>query len=234
MRRGRIGAGWRRDVGYDQRRFAGGGDCGVMRFTLTRSSASFRFLNPGVLVDRELRLVAPRLDLIEPAMAAIEHPLTLRDDPELAAIRRSELVRQVEMWPGGHQQPVPTQGIVPAYHFWMEIDSDGAVGVAGAVALRIGSSRDLRVYYGHVGYHVYPLFRGRNYAERAVRLLLPLARAHRQDPLWITTNPDNDASRRTCEKLGARLVEIVRVPRRHPLYLRGDHAKCRYRLDLPE
>lgn len=203
-----------------------------MRFTLTRSQPVFRFLNPGPLVDRELRLIPPRLELIEAAMAAIDHPLTRRDDPELASISRSELVRQVEMWPDGRQHPDPSQGIVPAYHFWMEVESSGLVGVAGAVALRIGSSKDLRMYYGHVGYHVYPPFRGRHYAERAVRLLLPLARSHGIDPLWITTNPENQASRRTCERLGAELAEIVPVPRRHPLYLRGDHAKCRYRLDL--
>lgn len=203
-----------------------------MRFSLTRAQPTFRFLNPGPLVDRELRLVAPRLDLIEAAMAAIDHPLTRRDDPELALISRTELVRQVELWPDGHQRPDSSQGIVPAYHFWMEVESSGLVGVAGAVALRIGSSRDLRMYYGHVGYHVYPPFRGRHYAERAVRLLLPLARAHGMDRLWITTNPENQASRRTCERLGAELTETVPVPRRHPLYLRGDHAKCRYRLDL--
>ncbi len=191
-----------------------------------------RFLDPGPLIDQELRLVSPRLELVEVAMAAIEHPLTRRDDPELASITRAELVRQIQMWPDGRQPPLPSKGIVPAYHFWMEVEINGRIGVAGAVTLRIGSSKDLEVYYGHIGYHVYPPFRGRHYAERSVRLLLPLARSHKQDPLWITTNPDNYPSRRTCERLGAELVEIVPVPRRHPLYLRGDHAKCRYRLDL--
>jgi predicted acetyltransferase len=79
---------------------------------------------------------------------------------------------------------------------------------------------------------VYPFARGHHYAERACRLLLPLARRHGIQPLWITCNPDNFPSRRTCERLGAKLVEIVAVPPRDPLYLRGDHEKCRYRLDL--
>jgi tagatose 1,6-diphosphate aldolase len=50
--------------------------------------------------------------------------------------------------------------------------------------------------------------------------------------LWITCNPDNHASRRTCERLGARLVEIVPVPKTDPLYARGETEKCRYRIEL--
>ena len=50
--------------------------------------------------------------------------------------------------------------------------------------------------------------------------------------LWITCNPDNFASRCTCERLGCKLVEIVRVPPGHTLYQRGEFEKCRYRLDL--
>jgi tagatose 1,6-diphosphate aldolase len=61
---------------------------------------------------------------------------------------------------------------------------------------------------------------------------MPLARRHGINPLWITCNPDNHASRRTCERLGATLVEIVPVPVGHTLYQRGEREKCRYRVDL--
>ena len=40
-----------------------------------------------------------------------------------------------------------------------------------------------------------------------------LARAHGHSLLWITCNPDNLASRRSCERLGAQYVDIVPVPR---------------------
>ena len=70
------------------------------------------------------------------------------------------------------------------------------------------------------------------FAERAARLLLPLARAHGQQTLWITCNPDNAASRRTCERLSASYVDVVPVPRDNALYSQGDREKCRYRLDL--
>jgi tagatose 1,6-diphosphate aldolase len=106
------------------------------------------------------------------------------------------------------------------------------VGIAGAIGFRIGSNHTIEMYYGHFGYHVYPPARGHHYAERACRLLLPLAYRHGLRTLWITCNPDNYASRRTCERLGARLVSIVPVPEEDALYVRGDREKCRYSLDL--
>jgi len=51
--------------------------------------------------------------------------------------------------------------------------------------------------------------------------------------LWITCNPDNAASRRTCERLGAKLVNIVAIPGDHPFRMRGETAKCRFMIELP-
>ena len=104
--------------------------------------------------------------------------------------------------------------------------------MAGGISLRVGTTRALELYYGNFGYHVYPAARGRHFAERACRLLLPLARAHGMKTIWVTCNPDNYASRRTCQRLGSTLVEIVPVPPADPLYARGDHEKCRFRIDL--
>lgn len=166
-------------------------------------------------------------------MASCMHPLTMRDQPDAAMTSKADLMRQLDLWPDGHQPPDPMIGTVPSYHFWMRIETESGVpAVAGSVALRIATGAEMELYYGHVGYHVYPPYRGHHYAERSVRLLLPLARAHGLKELWITANPDNIASRRTCERLGSEFVEVVPVPRRHPLYKRGDHQKCRYRLPL--
>jgi tagatose 1,6-diphosphate aldolase len=98
--------------------------------------------------------------------------------------------------------------------------------------LRIGTTYDLETYVGHFGYGVYPPARGRHLAERACRLLLPLAKAHGLKRLWITCNPDNWPSRRTCERLGCTLAGVVPVPEGHALYQRGDRYKCRYFLEL--
>jgi len=72
--------------------------------------------------------------------------------------------------------------------------------------------------------------RGHRYAARAVRLLLPLARRLGLDPLWITCDPENAASRRTLELAGAELVETVDVPPDCVIFQSGHPRKCRYRL----
>jgi predicted acetyltransferase len=50
--------------------------------------------------------------------------------------------------------------------------------------------------------------------------------------VWITCNPENVASRRTCQRLGARLIDVVQVPKDHPFRTRGETAKCRYLMEL--
>ena len=119
---------------------------------------------------------------------------------------------------------------LPTYRFKM-VKTDSLAEV-GFINLRIGGDANLVNYRGHIGYGVEPEHRGHHYAARACRLLLPLARRHGLDPLWITCNPDNSASRRTCELLGAALVEEVTVPEGTEAYEAGARRKCRYRLDL--
>jgi tagatose 1,6-diphosphate aldolase len=108
----------------------------------------------------------------------------------------------------------------------------GAGVIAGRIDLRVGDTEHLRYYAGQIGYGVEPLHRGHPYAARAVRLLMPLARRHGLAELWITCNPDNIASRRTCELAGAEFVEIVDLPPDNDMYRRGERQKCRYRLAL--
>lgn len=121
-------------------------------------------------------------------------------------------------------------GRVPTYRFDMRLQ--GVRHAVGSISLRIANTDHIVNYLGHIGYHVEPAYRGRHLAARSCQLLLPLARRHGLNPLWITCNPDNWASRRTCELAGARLVEIVDVPPDNPIYLGGEPRKCRYRLDM--
>lgn len=124
----------------------------------------------------------------------------------------------------------PARGFVPTCAFQMVRLPSGEE--VGHISLRIGSSPHILFYAGHLGYGVHREHRGHHYAARACRLLLPLARAHGIRSLWITCNPDNTASRRTCELAGARFVEIVDLPEDSDMYQRGERQKCRYRLDL--
>jgi predicted acetyltransferase len=120
--------------------------------------------------------------------------------------------------------------LVPAYRFEMRHIPSGKR--MGSIDLRVGDAFDVVNYIGHLGYGVEPEFRGHHYAARSCRLLLSLARRHGLNPVWITCNPDNRASRRTCEVAGAELVEIVDLPEHLDMHQRGERQKCRYRIDL--
>jgi predicted acetyltransferase len=195
------------------------------------SSQSFNFLDTGPLIDGDLELVVPSPDWVDSVLKSCRHPLSIRDAPALADTSRGQLVDFLKACPNGRQQPTKDQ--VPAYYFWMRDRKSDELPMAGGIGLRITLNYETVMYSGHIGYHVYPPSRGRHFAERACRLLMPLAKAHGIDPLWITCNPDNIPSRRTCERLGGLLVEIVPVPTDHPLYHRGETEKCRYRIDPP-
>ena len=162
----------------------------------------FQFRDPGVLVDGDLRL---RLH--------------------------------------GTLQSDARRGIVPEYIFDMvratgpdTIEGpdkpDKPATVMGRLSLRIGNTEHIEKYAGHIGYSVDPPYRGRRLAARSCLLILPLARAHGINPLWITCNPENTASRRTCEIIGSTLVETVPIPPTDPLYRWDTKWKCRYRVDL--
>ena len=69
--------------------------------------------------------------------------------------------------------------------------------------------------------------RGRRYALSACRALAPLARATRRE-LILTCDPDNLASRRTIELLGAVYLDEVAVPVDDPQYERGSRSKLRF------
>ena len=117
---------------------------------------------------------------------------------------------------------------VPTYYFHMVNAASRAV--MGRINLRTASTRHIELYGGHIGYDVEPEHRGNRYAARSVCLLVPLARKFALDPLWITCDPENIASRRTLEIAGAGFVEIVDVPADCAIHKSGHPRKCRYRL----
>ncbi len=121
------------------------------------------------------------------------------------------------------------KGFVPAYEFNMVNTRSGEV--MGGINLRIGLNERIK-YGGQVGYAVGKEFQGRRLAARSLKLLLPLAKRHGHEPLWVTCDPGNAASRRTCELAGGALADIVDIPQDSELYRRGERKKCRYRFDL--
>ena len=116
---------------------------------------------------------------------------------------------------------IPEKGWVPSYHFTMRANGQDV----GSINLRIGMTLGL-YYSGQIGYSVAEAHRGQGYAGRACRLLRPLMRHHGYREVLITNDYTNTASRRVCEKLGARLARVADVPDWHDLYTTGSHREC--------
>lgn len=117
----------------------------------------------------------------------------------------------------------PGRGFVPYYHFRIEAGGHDV----GHLNLRVGDNEHLRLVAGHVGYGVRPEHRGHGYAGAACRALAPFARLLFAE-LVVTADPDNLASVRTLERLGARFLDEVDVPPHEPAYARGSRRKRRY------
>lgn len=118
---------------------------------------------------------------------------------------------------------------VPAYAFKMQGHGGEYM---GRIRLRVGWNEDVIRYAGHVGYAVEPAHRGHHYAERACRLVIPLAKRHGMTELWITCQPDNLSSRRTLERLGTEYVGVIDVPPEYPLEAGAERKKMCFRLVL--
>lgn len=118
---------------------------------------------------------------------------------------------------------------VPAYHFAICNDKGTKMGVCD---LRIGHNEKL-YYGGNIGYSVDEKYRGHHYAGKACLLLLELARKHELDYVIITCNPNNYASRKTCEYAGGKLLEVVELPADNDMRQEsGETEKCIFRFEL--
>jgi RimJ/RimL family protein N-acetyltransferase len=116
---------------------------------------------------------------------------------------------------------------LPAYCFDIIKDNKRV----GEINLRIGFNENI-YYGGHIGYSVDEAYRCNGYASRACELIKPLVIKHSLKHLLITNNPENTASRRVCEKIGANLIRIVDLPEQNEMYLEGERRKCIYQWDL--
>ena len=120
----------------------------------------------------------------------------------------------------------PVKRYVPAYHF--QIMADGQP--VGKISLRIGYPDSL-LYGGQIGYNVDEPYRGHGYAGAACRLLFPVMRTHGMRSAIITNNVENTASRRVCEKIGARFLCQIDIPEDHEMYKNGSRRVNVYALD---
>ena len=123
----------------------------------------------------------------------------------------------------------PVKGYVPMYSFTLTLHPTGKK--IGEMRLRIGPD-DALLYPGHIGYGVNEPHRGHHYAERACRLVTRIARVHGLTHLLLTCDPVNTASRRTIERLGARLLGLYDIPPEQEMYREGKRRVLCYRWEI--
>ncbi|WP_066890287.1 GNAT family N-acetyltransferase [Clostridium nigeriense] len=114
---------------------------------------------------------------------------------------------------------------VPTYKY--KITLHGLNETIGNIDIRIGYNEGT-YYGGNIGYTIEENYRGSNYAAKACKIIKAIAIAHGMNKLIITCNPDNYPSRKTCEKIGAKLKEIVDLPIYNEMYKIGEKQKCLY------
>ena len=122
----------------------------------------------------------------------------------------------------------PSRGMVPAYHFRI-LAPCGAD--AGHINFRVGDTEHVLNSAGHIGYEVKAPFRGHGYAGDACGALAPFVRTVYSSVI-LTCDPDNTASRRIIERLGAEFLEEVTLLPHDPQYQGGSRFKRRYRWAL--
>ncbi|HET6627387.1 MAG TPA: GNAT family N-acetyltransferase [Nocardioidaceae bacterium] len=89
---------------------------------------------------------------------------------------------------------------VPCTELWMIADGE----YVGRISLRHRLTDLLLTWGGHIGYSVRPTARRRGCASRALALMLPRCAELGIDPVLVTCDTDNVASRRTIETNGGR------------------------------
>ncbi len=125
----------------------------------------------------------------------------------------------------------PSKGHVPEYDYRVALH--GSREKVGEIRLRVGNVPAL-LTAGHIGYEIVEAHRGHHYAARACRLVGLVARAHGLSPVIITCDPDNTASRRTCERIGATFRGVYDVPVDHEMYQKGVRRVSRYEWTVPQ
>jgi predicted acetyltransferase len=118
----------------------------------------------------------------------------------------------------------PSRGTVESYYFCILTADDRE---AGHLNFKAGDTEHVRLYAGHIGFEIKEEFRGLGLALKACRAIAPFIKRFYTEVI-ITCNPDNIASIRTIEKLGATFMEEIPVAETDPQYQAGNHSKRRY------
>lgn len=131
----------------------------------------------------------------------------------------------IDLIPVHFSPPDPSMGF-GREQIW-RITLHNSKGEIGQISYRNGESRCI-YYFGHIGYHIDPPYRGSHYARRACLLLRKEILAGGKNSVVITCDPDNIPSRKTCISLGCLFEGITAVPEDIRLRYEISSIKCRY------
>jgi predicted acetyltransferase len=165
----------------------------------------------GVVILRPLRsedesaVVQASAEFLEDDFAFLPHlPRACSFADHVALLERQRLGRDL---PATH---------VPSTFLVAEVDGE----IVGRTYLRHRLNDRLRRDGGHVGFGVRPRFRGRGHGTAILRRSLGILASMGIDEALVTVAPDNVASRRTVERCGGRLQDVVTVGL--------EQRRCRY------
>lgn len=102
----------------------------------------------------------------------------------------------------------------------------------GKISIRIGANYH-SYYDGNIGYEIEESYQGNNYAFKACKLILQVAKAHGMNEIILACDESNIASYKTIEHLGAELLEIVIPPEDYFAFQKGMKAQRIYKLQIP-
>lgn len=148
-------------------------------------------------------LVRPTIDVHESWLEAVSEPgyePRWADDLQLADLAdpdgfASYVQRQLE----DEREDAPRpRGMVPSTHLWYV---DGKVFV-GRLSIRHQLTPWLRDFGGHIGYDVRPSARRNGHASAMLKQARPWAAELGIDPVLVTCDVDNVASRKVIERAG--------------------------------
>ena len=179
---------------------------------------AFEFFDPGPLIDGDLELIVPEEKWIDEILRRPAHPVG-RLDPS-ANITRQQIEDYLRAAPAGRYVPGPKEVRVPA------------ISILDAAARRVQTAgRDRRRHRpahrrqrrpahapGPRRLQRLPRRPGPSLRRPRPASCFSRSRQHGLREIWITCNPENIASRRTCQFLGATFVGTVPLPKNHILY----------------
>ena len=121
------------------------------------------------------------------------------------------------------------RGFVPVYRFGIMNSNNERV---GHISFKIGDTEHIVQHVGHIGYKIEEKHRGHSYAAKACIAIQKFISEYYYE-IILTCNPDNIPSIKTIEKIGAKFINQIELPKDSILRKeRKENYKNRYSWEI--